>query len=309
MKSEFNFHTPVLLKSVIEYLQIKPGEVYVDATIGGGGHSLEILKKGGRVFGIDCDVEAVSYSQKRLANFCAKLPVGKFACPLNAFKIVRGNFASLSEILKTHGIVNPAGILIDLGTSLHQLKTKGRGFSFLTDEPLDMRMEAELSVTAADLVAALSENELYELFNKLGEEKYSRAIAHDLVLARRQKPIRNTKELAQIAEKVYRKYRVKSHIHPATKIFQALRIAVNDEINNLKLVLPQALELLAIQGRLVIISFHGLEDKIVKNFYSQAEMNNKLKIITKKPIIADELEKKINPKSRSAKLRVAEKIC
>jgi len=303
LKLEFKFHKPALLKIAIDYLKIKPGEVYVDATLGGGGHSLEILKRGGRVFGLDCDQEALNYAGKRLATFCQRK-----VCPLNAFRLAKANFSQLREILRLNRIVKPAGILFDLGTSFHQLTTKGRGFSFQIDEPLDMRMDRDLKVTAANLIAGLSLKELSELFFKLGEEKYALAIAKAIVNNRQKQPIIKTGQLAEIAWKIYQKYRVKSKIHPATKIFQALRIAVNDELNNLRKALPQALECLAKKGRLVIISFHGLEDKIVKNFFKLEEKNRTLCILTKKPIGASESEIEINPNCRSAKLRAAEKI-
>ena len=302
MKSESDYHKTALLKSAVDYLNIKSGKLYVDATIGGGSHSLEILKKKGRVFGLDCDIDAVKHSQKRLAAFCQN------ACPLNAFEIVLGNFAHLGEILNKHQIVQPAGILFDLGTSRHQLMSKGRGFSFNTDKPLDMRMDKNLQVKAADLIGGLGQKELYELFNRLGEEKYSRAIAGDIVSARKLSPIKTTGQLAEIAEKVYFKHKVKSKIHPATKIFQALRIAINDELNSLRQVLPQALKKLMPGGRIVVISFHGLEDKIVKDFFKENQKQGKLKIITKKPICPSVKEIIDNPACRSAKLRTAEKI-
>lgn len=305
--SQEAYHVPALLKSAVDYLNIKPGRLYVDATIGGGSHSLEILKKKGKVFGLDCDSDAVKHSQKRLAAFCANLPAGG-ACPLNAFEVVSGNFVHLGEILDKRQIVHPAGILFDLGTSQYQLMSKGRGFSFNTDEPLDMRMDKNLQVKAADLIGGLGQKELYELFNRLGEEKYSRAIAAAVVNARKLSPIKTTGQLAEIAEKVYFKHKVKLKIHPATKIFQALRIAVNDELNNLREALPQALKKLMPGGRIVVISFHGLEDKIVKIFFKEKQKQGQLKIITKKPICPQVREKMSNPACRSAKLRTAEKI-
>jgi len=186
--------------------------------------------------------------------------------------------------------------------------SEGRGFSFNADEPLDMRMDKNLQVKAADLIGGLGQKELYELFNRLGEEKYSRAIAGDIVSARKLSPIKTTGQLAEIAKKVYFKHKVKSKIHPATKIFQALRIAINDELNSLREVLPQALKKLMPGGRIVVISFHSLEDKIVKDFFKENQKQGKLKIITKKPICPEMSEKIHNPACRSAKLRTAEKI-
>jgi 16S rRNA (cytosine1402-N4)-methyltransferase len=303
LKLESEYHQPALLNQVIEYLKIEPGETYVDATIGGGGHSLAILKKGGRIFGIDCDQEARDYAQKRLTAFCQKK-----ACPLNAFTIVGANFANLGQILRQYKITNPAGILFDLGTSFHQLQSRGRGFSFEIDQPLDMRMDKNLKVTAADLISGLSQKELYELFNRLGEEKYSRAIAQAIVFTRTQRPIKSTGQLAALANQIYQKYRVKSKIQPATKIFQALRIAVNDELNNLKQALPQAVDSLRKTGRLVVISFQGLEDRIVKEFFKNQASKGQLRVLTKKPICPAISEIIKNPRSRSAKLRAAEKL-
>lgn len=292
------FHKPVLLKETIEILAIKPGEVYIDCTVGGAGHAEQIIKKGGFVFGLDYDWEAVDFAKKYL----------KSVCPDTFFKIIYGNFADLKKIAEENKIANSAGILFDLGTSLYQLKTKGRGFSFLQDEPLDMRMDKNLSVKAADLVNGLTKKELNELFSKLGEEKLSLAIANAVARARRTTPIKTTRQLAKICLRIYQaKYKTRSKIHPATKVFQALRIAVNDELNNLKKALPQAGEILKNKGRLVVISFHGLEDKIVKDFFKQ-QSNLGLKILTKKPIVPTQEEIAKNPASRSAKLRAAEKI-
>lgn len=292
------FHKPVLLKETIDFLDVKPGEVYIDCTIGGGGHALQIIKKGGCVFGLDCDWEAVDFAKKYLQS----------VCPGTFFKIIYGNFANLENLIKENKIANPAGIIFDLGTSLHQLKTKGRGFSFLKDEPLDMRMDNNLSVKAIDLINGLTKKELNELFSRLGEEKLSLAIANAVVFARRLRPIKTTGQLAKICFSVYRKkYKTRSKIHPATKVFQALRIAVNDELNNLKQALPQALKILKNKGRLVVISFHGLENKIVKDFFKQ-QSNSNLKILTKKPIVPTQEEIRKNPASRSAKLQAVEKI-
>lgn len=301
------FHQPALLKETIDCLNIKPGEIYIDATIGSGGHAIEILKKGGKVFGIDCDPEAVKFAKKHLQKACSA-PNQELRGHLAAsFKIIKANFANLKQILQKNKITNPAGILFDLGTSLHQLKTKRRGFSFAIDEPLDMRMDPDLKVTAADLINGLGKRELYELFSRLGEEKFALPISKTIVLVRRREPIKNTKQLADLIVKIYKKRKVRTKIHPATKVFQALRICVNDELNNLKQALPQALEVLKKGGRLVVISFHGLEDRIVKNFLKEEEKKERLKILTKKPIVPTWEEKISNPRCRSAKLRCGEK--
>jgi len=299
MKRKNNiFHQPALLKETINFLNIKPGEVYIDATCGGAGHSEAILKKGGKVFALDWDIEAVNFSKKRLLS----------ACPNASFKIIKANFANLKKILKQNNIAGPAGILFDLGTSFHQLTTKGRGFSFNLKEPLDMRMDLSLKINAYDLVNGLSRKELNELFYKLGEEKQALAVAKAIVLRRSRRPIKNTLELADIVRRVYRRKKIKTKIHPATKVFQALRVAVNDELNNLRTALNQAEEALKNKGRLVVISFQGLEDKIVKNFLKRQNQQGKMKIITKKPVRPSLEEIKNNPRCRSAKLRCGEKI-
>ncbi len=252
---------------------------------------------------MDCDSEAVDFAKKRLAVFCQK-----HACPTNAFKLVKANFANLKSVWQSQGIARPAGILFDLGTSHHQLQSKGRGFSFQKDELLDMRMDENLKVSAADLIAALGQKELYELFSKLGEEKYSLAIARAINRTRREKPIETTGQLAKIVEKVYCQQKGRRKIHPATKIFQALRIAVNDELNNLRKALPEALEILEKKGKLVVISFHGLEDKIVKKFFKEKDREALFQVLTKKPIVPDDRELKVNPRARSAKLRAIKKL-
>ena len=301
------FHQPVLLKQIINFLNIKPGEVYIDCTVGGAGHTIAILKKGGKVFGLDRDPEAVEFAKERLNK----------ACPLEhqsghglaSWEIIKGNFASLEKIVKEYKVRSPDGILLDLGVSSHQLDTKGRGFSFLKDEPLDMRMDPQLVVTAADLINGLHKGELNELFSRLGEEKFALSIAKTLVIVRKTRPIKTTKQLADIISRVYRrKYRTRSKINPATKVFLSLRIAVNDELNNLKKLLPQAINILKPKGRLVVISFHGLEDKIVKNFFKEGDKKECLVILNKKPVIPEDEEIAFNPRARSAKLRVVEKI-
>lgn len=293
------FHQPALLKETIAYLNIKPGEFYIDCTAGGGGHAEAILKKGGRVFGLDWDPEAVSYVNKHL----------KKVCPNACWQIIKASFIELEEISKKYRLPNPAGILFDLGVSSHQLETKGRGFSFLRDEPLDMRMDPKLKVTAADLINGLHKGELNELFSRLGEEKLALPIARALVFARKKGPIRTTKQLAEIVTKIYRQaYKKRSRIHPATKVFLSLRIAVNDELNNLKSALPQAGRILKKKGRIAVISFHGLEERIVKDYFKKGAEQRWLKILTKKPIMPSGAEIEINPRVRSARLRVGEKI-
>ncbi len=293
------FHTPVLLKEVISFLAIKPGERYIDATVGGGGHTLAILKAGGRVLGFDCDQEAIEYTRKKWEEEAGNQQPG--------LTLIKENFVHLGEVAIRSGFRNVAGILLDLGVSSHQLVMAKRGFSFKTSAPLDMRMDQDLAVTAADLINGLNEGELDELFKKYSEEYHSRTIARAIVRARTLKPVRTCDELAEIVSRVRRGRGRFDRIHPATRVFQALRIAVNDELNNLKEVLPQATDLLKNGGRLVVISFHSLEDRIVKNFFKEGKQEEKLKILTEKPIRPTLEEISVNPRSRSAKLRVAEK--
>lgn len=285
-----DYHKSVLLDKAIEYLDVKKGEKYIDATLGGAGHTLEILKKGGIVLGIDSDQDAVenakSLDRKNLT-------------------VARGNFKDIAEIAHSKSFTKVKGILFDLGVSSHQFDEVQRGFSFRFNAPLDMRMDQRLTVSARELVNGLTEPELTELFTKLGEERFARRIAHAIAKQRLLEPIETTEDLANLvaSSKPY-----KGKVHPATQVFQALRIAVNDELNVLKEALPEAFELLGEKGRLVIITFHSLEDRIVKHYFVNLEKEGKIRILTKKPIIPEELETQINKRSRSAKLRAIEKI-
>ncbi len=315
-----NFHTPVLLNEVIDYLNVREGKKYIDATVGGGGHAVEIAKRGGVLLGIDYDPEAVAAATEKVRGLNQspnRLPAqaGLVAQSL----LVQGNFKDIDKIAQKHGFEKVDGILFDLGMSSWQIEKSGRGFSFQKDELLDMRVDPALKVSAADLINGLTTKELYELFTKFGEEKFSRRIANTISRARRIKRIERTNELANLIEKVYshsfaqnsRKFA--NRIHPATRVFQSLRIAVNDELTNLRDALPKAVNLLEPGGRLVVISFHSLEDRIVKNFIrmytNEDELDaNKLKILTKKPVrpTAEEIEK--NPRARAAKMRAAERL-
>ena len=290
------FHEPVLLKETLKYLNVRQGKKYIDATVGGGGHAVEIVEKGGHVLGLDVGPDAIESAKKALERAC---PPGKPA----RWRCRRGNFKEIEKIAKENDFYPVAGILYDLGLSSHQLEHSGRGFSFKKSEPLDMRADPELKVTAADLVNGLSEKELTKLFEKYGEESRARAVAGAIIRSRWDKPIGTTAELADIVEQVVREPR---KTHPATKVFQALRIAVNDELNNLKSSLPPAFGLLERRGRLVVISFHSLEDRIVKNFFRDVEAEGG-KILTKKPVVSTQEEVERNPRSRSAKLRALEK--
>lgn len=282
-------HVPVMLSEAIDGLRIVRGESYVDATLGMGGHTREILKRGGIVIGLDTDEQALAYVRNTINDAHLTL--------------IHGNFSNLTDLVKESTDYQVSGVLMDLGTSALQLADPARGMSFQHNAPLDMRMTQSLAVKAKDLVNGLSEKELYELFTKYAQEQRARPIARALVRARALKPIETTGELAGLLEKVYRGRQ--GRLHPATKVFQALRIAVNDEINNLKQALPQTLNLIKSKGRLVIISFHEGEDREVKLFFSKHE-DRQLRVITPKPLTPSLKEVNFNSRSRSAKLRIAE---
>jgi len=296
-----DFHKPVLLQEVIDFLRVKRGSKYIDATLGGGGHSKKILEQGGIVLGIDQDEDAIQFVKK---NF-------KFEILNFKLVLVKGNFKNIDEIAHLKGFDKVSGILFDLGVSSFQLENPQRGFSYQKEGPLDMRMDKKLKVQAADLLNILTKGELNELFFKLGEENNARIISDGIVRARGIKPIRTTEDLVSvIQESLGKKGRTSAFDRSkvAKRIFQALRIAVNDELNNLKEALPGAYTLLDRRGRLVVISFHSLEDRIVKNTFKEFESKNMGKIITKKPIVPSFLEIEKNSRSKSAKLRAFEKI-
>ena len=307
-------HIPVLRDEVIAFLRIEPGKKYIDTTVGGGGHAEAILKGGGELLGIDFDPKALEITKKHLAIACparqklsSKTTAGG---PMDVYpwRLIHGNFTKLKEIADLNGFIPADGILFDLGISSYQLDEPRRGFSFSSNEPLDMRINPkEQAVTAKDLINGLNEGELYELFTKLGEEHFSRPIARHLCRARRVKPIETGLELAEIIESAV-PLRVRFSHSPATNVFRALRMAVNDELNNLKEALPQANEILAKKGRLVVLSFQSLEDRIVKNYFKEQEKEGSLKILTDKPVIPSSEEVQANPRSRSTKLRAAEKL-
>lgn len=303
------FHQSVLLKEVIKFLDVKPGCRYIDATIGGGGHAVEILKRGGRVLGIDRDLEAIEHLKNQFKILNLKFKIGQDLI------FVRDNFSHIDKVAREAGFNQVDGIIFDLGVSSYQLEKTQRGFSFVKEGPLDMRMDSEGAITAADLINTLDKRRLYEILKTYGQEKLSRPIADAIYRARQIRPIETTTELAKIVEEVYRKYFKRTipgsqakhgaRIHPATKTFLALRIVVNSELLNLKEALPQTVDLLDRGGRLAIISFHSLEDGIVKRFFKQEEQ---LMVLTKKPIGPGAAEILKNPRSRSAKLRIAQKL-
>lgn len=286
------FHTPVLLAEVIEFLMPKPGKSYIDATLGGAGHTFEILKRGARVLGIDRDKQAIEYVKSHMQIE-------------QNLTLVQGNFSQLAEIAKSHGVSQVDGILFDLGVSSHQFETSQRGFSFTKEGPLDMRMDQNLQISAYDIVNNFDERRIHEILKTYGEEKYSRPIARAICSARQIEPINSTIRLAQIVRSAVPRGVRKKMIDPATKTFQAIRIVVNSELLNLEDTLPQTISLLVKGGRLVIISFHSLEDKLVKRFLKSQKS---LRVLTPKPIGPSKSEIYKNPRSRSAKLRVAERI-
>lgn len=291
-------HLPVLLKEIIDFLAPKKGQVFIDCTLDGGGHSeaiLEKIGKRGKLLGIDIDPSAIEYSQKRLVHFGDRIV------------FARGNFKNLKEIALRYGFRKVSGILFDLGLSSLQLEDKTRGFSFSFDAPLDMRM-GEREKDASYLVNNLSEGELARIFKEYGEERFAQRIARRITEERKKTPILRTFKLVEIIKKAIPPKVRWGRIHPATRVFQALRIATNSELENLHLALPRAIELLAPQGKIVVISFHSGEDRIVKNFFKEKGKEGKIKILTKKPIRSSFEEILKNPRSRSAKLRAASKL-
>lgn len=291
-----NYHTSVLLQETLFWLNVQRNKWYIDATLGGGGHSFAILERGGRVLGIDCDQEAIEYNEK---NF-------QFSIFNFQLKVVRGNFRDIDRIARENKTDQAAGILFDLGVSGHQFDSAERGFSFRNRGQLDMRMDSSLEVRAMDLANGLTKGELYDIFSKLGEERFAKVIANNIISARRIKPIETTWELSEIINRSVPNFKIR--LDANARIFQALRIAINDELNNLKIALSKALNLIEPRGRIVIISFHSLEDRIVKNQFKEWEDKGSGKILTKKPIRPGAAEIEANNRSRSAKLRVFERI-
>ena len=298
-----SYHIPVLQNEVLKYLDPKPNQNFIDCTIGEGGHSAATLEKNapkGKVLGIELDPELYEKLQ------AAKLKV-KNEKLKNRLILVNDSFANLKEIVKRERFPAVSGILFDLGMSSWHLEESGRGFSFLKNGPLDMRYSPQNPLTAEKIVNYWSKSEMEKILREYGEERFAKKIAEKIIEARQSKPIKTTSQLVEIIKKaVLSRYRHQK-IHFATRTFQALRITVNDELNNLEKALPQTLEILKPGGRLVVISFHSLEDRIVKNFYRDSSPE-KLKILTKKPIRPTPEEIKINPRARSAKLRAAIKL-
>lgn len=293
------YHQSVLLEGVIEILSDRgiESKTFLDATLGDGGYSLEILKPGGKIIGLDVDPQALVRSKQRFHNENISE---------DSFKLLQGNFRDIDIILSENNLENIlfAGAIMDLGVSSLQLSDAKRGFSFFKNGPLDMRMDPNLTVSAIDLVKALNKGELMQLFTKFGEERLSKQIAEEIII-RRTTSLDSTIDLARIIEDVYRRCGIKkSRIAPATKAFQALRIAVNDELNALEEGLESIIKFIQPGGLLIVISFHSLEDRIVKNKFIDWSSQGIGRVINSKVIIADEDEVFVNPKSRSAKMRV-----
>ncbi len=309
---EFN-HVSVLLNETIEGLNIKPDGIYADGTLGGAGHSYQIASKLnglGRLIGFDQDEDAITASTERLKEF-------------KNVTIVRSNYRNMKEELNNRGIEKVDGILLDLGVSSYQLDTVSRGFSYKEEAPLDMRMDNRNEVTARDIVNNYSQGDLFRIIRDYGEDKFAANIAKHIVMNREIKPIETTTELAEIVKAaIPMKFR-KQGGHPAKQTFQAIRIELNSELSVLKESLMDMIDLLNPNGRICIITFHSLEDRIVKNIFKEAEdpctcpknfptcvcgKKSKGKVITRKPILPSEEELKLNSRSKSAKLRIFEKI-
>ena len=287
-------HVPVLVKEAVEGLQAGPGKCFIDCTVGLGGHAAAILEKispQGKLLGIDADPEAIRIAQAKLSNYGEELI------------LVNGNFANLETICSEYYFYPVDGILFDLGVSSLQLDTAQRGFSFQRGAPLDMRFDPKQELTAANIVNTFPERELARIIREYGEDIFSWHIARRIV---RNRPITSTLQLAQVVKQALGSRRTK--IHPATRTFMALRIAVNSELENLKLALKQTINLLRFRGRLVVISYHSLEDRIVKKFMRCEASNYTLELISRKVIKPTSLEIESNPRSRSARMRIAERL-
>lgn len=298
METKF-YHRPVLLEEVIKNLNPTKGKIILDATIGEGGHSEKILEKilpDGRLIGIDRDIEVLKFAKRRLERF------------KDNFTLVNGNFKELDEILKAQRIKKLDGILFDLGVSSFQLENPERGFSIKKNGPLDMRMDRSQRVSAFDIVNRLPERELAGIIRDLGEERFYRFIARRIVSERKSSPIETTARLVDIILKAVPSRRVHLRIHPATRTFLALRIKVNEELDALDKALDKAINFLGPFGRLCVVSFHSLEDRIVKRKFIHYSNLDIIRVMNKKPITPGPEEEFKNPRSRSAKLRTAEKL-
>jgi len=290
-------HIPVLLEEVLSHLDPKPGDDVVDATLGGGGHAsafLEAIAPNGRLLGIEWDARTLEVTRKKLERYGSRA------------MLVHGSYRELERFARACAVPVVSSVLFDLGYSSFQIDDPSYGFSFRFESPLDMRYDASGDVTAADIVNGWSKEDLAQVLREYGEERAAGRIAAAIVEARRKGMIASTGQLAAVVASAVpeRTRRGKPKIHPATQAFQALRIAVNDELGNVREALPQAVKLLRPGGRIGVISFHSLEDRIVKKFF---EDNKELEVLTPKPVMAGKEELEVNPRARSAKLRVAAK--
>lgn len=307
-------HRTVLLDRTIEYLKVVPGGVYVDCTLGGGGHSLEILKRlgeRGRLIGIDRDQNAIKAAGERLASFSDKAV------------LVHGNFRDIRRIVHGIGITAVDGVVMDLGVSSHQLDQRERGFSYMQDAPLDMRMDRQQSLTAMEVVNTYSEADLARVISGYGEERWARRIAAFIVREREKAPIKTTGQLVDIIKAAIPASARRKGPHPAKRTFQALRIEVNDELGILERAVKDGVDLLKSGGRICVITFHSLEDRKIKNIFRELEnpctcppkapacvcgKKPVIRVVTRKPVVPDKEEIQQNPRARSAGLRVAEKL-
>ena len=306
-------HVSVLLNETIEGLNIKPDGIYVDGTLGGGGHAYEVLKRlspKGRLIGIDQDGEALRAADQRLKEFGEQVT------------LVRDNYCEIDRVLESLGIEKVDGILLDIGVSSYQLDNLERGFSYKSDAPLDMRMDTRQSLTAADVVNTYSENELFTIIKDYGEERFARNIAKKIVHAREDRPLETTQELSEIIQSAIPMKAKAKGGHPAKKTFQAIRIEVNRELAVLKESIDKMIERLNPGGRICIITFHSLEDRIVKTKFRENEnpctcppdfpvcvcgKKSKGRVITRKPIVPSEDEIAVNKRAKSSKLRIFER--
>lgn len=289
-------HIPVLKEEVLEYLNVRSNENYIDGTVGFGGHTEAILERNapnGKVLGIEWDTTLYEkLKQKRHERLI----------------LVNDSYRNLKNIVESNKFGKVSGILLDLGFSSWHIDSSKRGFTFRKDEPLDMRFNEKNALTAYEIINGWPKEEIEKILLTFGEERFARNITKSIIDHRKKEKIKTTFQLAEVVKTgVPRRFHF-SRIHPATKTFQALRIVVNRELENINQVLPQALDVLKKKGVIAVVSFHSLEDRIIKNFFRDNEQSKKLKVLTKKPIMAHEEEINKNPRSRSAKLRVAQKL-
>ena len=292
-------HKPVMMEEVLSFLKLKNGMVVVDATVGLGGHAIEIIKRispGGKLIGIDRDEDSLEVARKKLTPYSSQCT------------FVHDNFCNIDKILSSSGIKYVDGVILDLGISSFQLDDSVRGFSFTNEGPLDMRMDRTISLSAFDLVNNLTQKEISSILWQFGQERFSNRIARMIINHRVKSPINTTVDLAGLVLKAMPYSRRYHRIHPATRTFQALRIAVNQELESLEIFLGKISNFMSKNGRICVISFHSLEDKIAKNNFRNLSKTNEFKLIVKKPIRPTDEEIENNPRSRSARLRILEKV-